>query len=43
MVTARATVIAMFTLLALVSSGCGKKAALTPPEGSTYPQTYPKQ
>jgi hypothetical protein len=43
MVTARMALIAAMTLLAVVSAGCGKKAALTPPEGSTYPQTYPKQ
>ncbi|MDX2143197.1 MAG: hypothetical protein SFV19_07570 [Rhodospirillaceae bacterium] len=43
MVTARAAFVVILTVLALASSGCGKKAALTPPEGSTYPQTYPKQ
>ncbi len=30
-------------IAANVLSACGKRGALTPPDGSTYPQQYPKQ
>ncbi len=37
-VTALTLVIAASALTA-----CGKRGSLTPPDGSTYPQQYPKQ
>jgi predicted small lipoprotein YifL len=38
-------IIATVTLIIAASalSACGKRGALIPPDGSTYPQQYPKQ
>ena len=38
-------IIATLSLLIAASalSACGKRGPLTPPEGSKYPQQYPKQ
>lgn len=44
MVTSRMIVAALIMVLAAAGlSACGKKGSLTPPDGSTYPQQYPKQ
>jgi predicted small lipoprotein YifL len=44
MVIAR-NILAGFLLLAAAAGlpACGKRGDLTPPDGSTYPQQYPKQ
>ncbi len=34
---------ALLIVLALELSACGKRGDLTPPDGNTYPQQYPKQ
>jgi predicted small lipoprotein YifL len=33
----------MLVIATSALSACGKRGSLTPPEGSTYPQQYPKQ
>jgi predicted small lipoprotein YifL len=44
MVASRILVAALVIVLASTAlSACGKKGSLTPPDGSTYPQQYPKQ
>ena len=32
----------LVTALALLAGSCGKKEALKPPEGATYPRQYPR-
>ncbi|SDG46898.1 hypothetical protein SAMN05216241_11439 [Limimonas halophila] len=36
-----ARVAAALMLAALAAAACGKRGTLEPPEGSTYPRTYP--
>ena len=44
MVSQRIMVAMLVVVLATLGlSACGKKGSLTPPDGSTYPQPYPKQ
>lgn len=37
----RLTTLAVIAVLALSLSACGRKGKLIPPEGSTYPRSYP--
>lgn len=37
----RIVLIVLLTALAAPLSACGRRGSLEPPEGSTYPRTYP--
>jgi hypothetical protein len=37
------TMLALVLMVAVTASSCGRKEKLTPPRGSDYPRTYPRE